>query len=119
MSFSWSMSYTSNTDTVKSTYFAYFLSVMKYGIIFWGNSINRRKIFTLQKKIIRIMASVKPRNSCRSVFKRLEVLTIPCKYIFSLLNFIVNNQGHFHSNLAPCSVNMRNRNELHRPTANY
>jgi hypothetical protein len=68
------MSYTSNADTLRSIYFAYFHSIMKYGIIFWGNSINRRQIFTLQKKIIRIMASVKPRNLCSSLFKRSEFL---------------------------------------------
>jgi hypothetical protein len=26
---------------------------MKYGIIFWGNSSDSRKVFTLQKKIVR------------------------------------------------------------------
>jgi hypothetical protein len=57
-----------------SIYFAYFHSVMKYGIIFWGNLYNSRKIFTLPKKIIRIMASVKHRNSCRSLLKRLRDL---------------------------------------------
>jgi hypothetical protein len=48
----------SNTDTLKSVYFAYFHSIMKYGIIFGGNSSSSKKIFTLQKKVVRIMASV-------------------------------------------------------------
>jgi len=34
----------------KSTYFAYFHSMTKYGTICWGNSFNSRVIFTLQKK---------------------------------------------------------------------
>jgi hypothetical protein len=92
---------------------------MKYTIIFWGNSSNRRKIFTLQKKIIRIMVSVKNRNSCRSLFKSLENLTtLPCGYIVSLLNFIVNDQEHFQTNLALHIVNTRNRHDFHRPSAN-
>jgi hypothetical protein len=41
----------------------------KYGIIVWGNSSNSRKIFTLQKKIIRTMAAAQPRTACRSLFK--------------------------------------------------
>jgi hypothetical protein len=45
----------SNITTLKSIYFTYFHSIIKYGIIFWGNSSNSGKIFTLQKKIIRIM----------------------------------------------------------------
>jgi hypothetical protein len=58
------------------------------------------------------------RNSCRSLFKRLEILALPCEYIFSLMNFIVNNQGHFQTNSAIHSVNTRNKNQLRRPIAN-
>jgi hypothetical protein len=47
---------------------------MKCGIIFGGNSLNSKKIFTLQKKIVRLMADVKPRYSCGSLFKRLQIL---------------------------------------------
>ena len=31
-------------------YFAYFHSIMSYGIIFWGNSTDNDVIFKLQKK---------------------------------------------------------------------
>jgi hypothetical protein len=107
-----------NADAVKSLYFAYFHSKMKYGIIAWGNSSNSKKIFTLQKNIVRLMVDVKPRNSCRSLFKRLEILTLPCEYIFSLLLFIVINQDHLQTNSAVHSVNTRNKNQLLRPIAN-
>ena len=46
----------SKIDTLKSIYYAYFHSVVKYGVIFWGKSLYSGKIFTLQKKIIRIVA---------------------------------------------------------------
>jgi hypothetical protein len=68
---------------------------MKYGIISGGNSSHSKKIFTLQKKIVRLMAGGKPRDSCKNLFKRLEILTLPCKYIFSLMIFIVKNQEFF------------------------
>jgi hypothetical protein len=55
------MGHISNINTLKSIYIAYFHSVIKYGIIFWANSSNSGKIFTLQKKIIRIMAGAQPR----------------------------------------------------------
>jgi hypothetical protein len=32
---------------------------MSYGIIFWGNSTDSKKVFYIQKKIIRIMAGTK------------------------------------------------------------
>jgi hypothetical protein len=50
-----SMFHISNITTLKSIYFTYFHSIIKYGIIFWGHSSNSGNIFTLQKKIIRIM----------------------------------------------------------------
>ena len=46
-----SMVHVSNINTLKSVYYAYFQSIIKYGIILWGNSSNSGKIFTLQKKI--------------------------------------------------------------------
>jgi hypothetical protein len=102
------LTHISSTETIKSIYFAQFHSIMKYRIIFWGNSHTSRKILTLQRKIIRIMASVKPRNSCRSMFKRLEILTRLYEYIFSLMNFKVNNQEYFQTHSALHSINTRN-----------
>jgi len=63
------MYYICNNDTLKSIYFAYFHSIASYGTIFWGNSSNSKKIFTLQKRIIRIMVGAHPRTSCRRLFK--------------------------------------------------
>jgi IS1 family transposase len=85
---------------------------------FTFNFPNSKMIFTLQNRTVRIIAGVKPRNSCRILFMRLEILPFPCKYIFTLMNFVVNNQEHFHTNSTIHSVNTRNRDHLHRPTAN-
>ena len=52
--------------------------VIKYGIIFWGHSSNSGRIFTLQKKIIKIIAGAQPVTSCRNLFKELQILPIPC-----------------------------------------
>ena len=43
----------SNINILKSIYYAYFHSIIKYEIILWGNPFNSGKIFTLQKKINR------------------------------------------------------------------
>jgi hypothetical protein len=59
-----------NENTLKSIYFVYFHRIVKYGVIFGGNSPNSRKIFTFQKKIIRIMIGAHPTTSCRRLFKK-------------------------------------------------
>jgi hypothetical protein len=64
------MIHISNINTRKSIYYAYFHSIIKYGIFLGGNSSNSGKIFTLQKKIIRIMAGAQNRTSYRNLFKQ-------------------------------------------------
>jgi hypothetical protein len=61
--------------------------------------------------------AVESRNSCRDLFKRLEILTLPCEYIFSLTLFITNNDEHFQTNADVHCVNTRYKHYLHKPTA--
>jgi len=65
---------------------------MSYGIMFWGNSSHSSVIFKMQKRVIRIIRAYGYRESCRELFKELEILTFSSQYIFSLLLFVVNNR---------------------------
>jgi hypothetical protein len=51
--------------------------------IFWENSTNSRKVFTIQKKIIRIMAGVKKRFSCRQLLKKFNILPLVGQYLMT------------------------------------
>ena len=55
-----------NLNILCMVYFAYFHSVLQYGIIFWGNSTHVHQVFKLQKRVVRVMSVVGPRSSCRS-----------------------------------------------------
>ena len=70
-----SLVHISNHNTLKSVYYAYFHSIIKHGIISWGNSSDTGKILTLQNEIVSIMAIAQCRTSCRSLFK-LEILPV-------------------------------------------
>ena len=50
------------------------------------------KTFRLQKRIIRIMAGCRYRDSCRKLFINLEILPLPSQYILSLLMFMIRSQ---------------------------
>ena len=65
---------TCRTPCQQSINYAHFHSIIKYGFYFCGNSSNSKKIFTLQKKMVRIMAGAQHRTLCRSLFKQLETL---------------------------------------------
>ena len=75
-------------------YYAFFHSVMSYGIIrvFWGKSCHSSIIFRLQKKVIRIMEEWGNRVSCRGLFKKFQILPLKSQYILSLLMFVVQNR---------------------------
>jgi IS1 family transposase len=109
------MAHISNTNTLKSIYYAHFHSITEYGIVFWDNSSKGWKIFTSQKKFIRIMAGAQPRTSCKSLLKQLEILSLSCQYLFSLSNFIINIQEIFQTNLSIHNIKTRNKHHLHRP----
>jgi hypothetical protein len=49
---------------------------------------------------------------------RLEILPLPRECVFTLMNFVVNNQELFLTNSAIHRVNTRNRDHVHRPIAN-
>jgi len=83
--------------------------------IFGGNCSTSGKIFTLQKKIRRIVAGAKPRTSCSSLFKQLEILPVPCQDILSLMTFLISNQGNFETDSSMHNMNARNKNHLNRP----
>jgi len=57
---------------------------------------------TFQNRTVRIIAGVKSRNSRTNLIMRVDVLTLPSKYTFILMNFDVNNQQLFQPNSAAC-----------------
>jgi hypothetical protein len=90
-----------------------FLVSFSYGIIFWGNSSFSMQIFRIQKKVIRVMSGLRPRDSCKEAFKDWGILPLQSQYIFSLL-FVVNNMGFYHSTSQIHGFNTRRNFELYR-----
>ena len=58
------------TDVSKLVYYGSFHSIMSYGVIFWGDSTEGKRLFTNQKKLVRIIASAHERELSGSLFKR-------------------------------------------------
>ena len=98
---------------LKMVYYAFFHSVMSYGLIFWGNSTNSKCVFKLQKNAIRIIMGAKNNDSCREFFKLLKILPLSAQYIYSLLMFLVNNKNLFLDNVDLYSIKTRNSYNLH------
>jgi len=99
--------YLSN-DALKMVYYAFFHSVMPYGLIFWGNSTHSTCVFKLQKRAIRIIMGARNNDLCREFFKILNILPLSAQYIYSLLMFVVNNRNLFLDNADSYTVKTRN-----------
>jgi hypothetical protein len=105
-------------STLKVIYYAYFHAIMEYGIIFWGNSSLSKKIFQLQKKIIRTMTGSTSRASCKPLFKTLGILTMLSQYILSLMTFLANTLEYFTFQSSIHGKNTRGRVQIQKPIAN-
>ena len=106
-----------DTTSIKTTYFAYFHSLLEYGIAFWGNSTGNKKVFKLQKRAIRLMTGSKSRTSCQPLFPQLGILTLSSQYIFSLMRFLTQNLELYTTNSTIHNHNTRSRIQLHKPSA--
>lgn len=102
---------------ILTAYFAYFHSLLSYGIAFWGcQKQNLDAIFVLQKRCIRIMTRKDPLTHCKPLFKELEIMTVPCVYIYRCI-LIVKSMPNLSLNSDLHSHNTRRRNDLHVPRA--
>ena len=109
--------YMSN-DVLRTIYFSHVHSVISYGIIFWGNSHLSTNIFKIQKRIIRTITNTGRHDTCRPLFKHLQILTLPSQYIFSILLFVIKNRDLFLSNSEIHKINTRYNQNLHLPSTN-
>jgi hypothetical protein len=101
-------------ETVRTLYYAYFRSLLLYGLIFWGNSVKAKLIFRLQRKAIRAMMQIPRTTSCKQYFKYLHILPLPLSYIYiyEVLVYIKSNSNLFTTNSRVHSYNTRNKDDL-------
>jgi hypothetical protein len=62
------------------------------------------------------MTGSRPKDSCRKVFTKLEILPLPSLYIFSLLRFVIKNKELFITNEETHSYGIRQCADLHYPS---
>jgi hypothetical protein len=51
------------------------------------------------------MSGAETRASCRGLFRKLEILPVPCQYILSLVLFIIDSPNNFQTGLEIQSTN--------------
>ena len=105
-------------ETLRMVYFVHIHSIMSYGMIFWGNQQYSDKIFKIKKRAIRNITNSRMSDSCRELFKKLEILPLYSQYIFSILIFVLKKKHLFYANNQNHIIHTRFKTNLHPPTAN-
>ena len=75
-------------EMLKIVYYSNFNSVINHGLPFWGISPHSKKIFRMQKRIVRIMMGCRKEVSCKNLFRKLKILPLLSQYIVSLMMFL-------------------------------
>ena len=69
---------------LKNAYYAFFNSILLYGILLWGNSGNVSKVLVLQKQAIRVLTGSSYDAHCKPLFVSQGILMVINLYIQSV-----------------------------------
>jgi len=70
---------------LRDVYFALFHARLSYGILLWGGSSHSHEVFLAQKRVVRVLFGLSKYESCRGVFRRGNIMTVACQYIYTVL----------------------------------
>lgn len=102
-----------NFETALSMYYAFAQAWLNYGIILWGNSTDILSVFTLQKRLIRILVHIEETDSCKPYFIKNNILTLTSIYILETCKFVRKYPTFFKTrNEIPHKYTLRNRNNI-------
>lgn len=80
---------------IKTVYFSLFQSVFSYAILTWGHSSHLCRIFSLQRRVMRIMSRLTFRQDVKEKFRELNILTVPSYYILKALMYVKHNINNY------------------------
>ncbi|KAI5635039.1 reverse transcriptase (RNA-dependent DNA polymerase) domain-containing protein [Phthorimaea operculella] len=84
-----------SSTVMRQVYFAHFHSLMSYGVLLWGASSDSERVFVLQKRALRILTGIDPKESCRTLFAKHGIMTLHSLYLFETIKYIRQNLQNF------------------------
>jgi hypothetical protein len=97
---------------MKIAYFAFFESILRYGLIVWGNGIGIEKVLVLQKKAIRILTNSQPLEHCKPLFVETGILTVVNLYVYNILILVKKQYFKYDLRGQMYEYNIRTRTNL-------
>lgn len=81
-------------DVLVTAYRSLVETHMRYVLLAWGHSSHASRIFSLQRRVVRILAARGYREEVRDAFGALKIFTLPSLYIYSCLLMAKQREGH-------------------------
>lgn len=106
---------TVSTEAALTAYHGYVSSVLSYGLLLWGNSVEVVKAFRVQKKCVRAICGTWFMDSCKPLFKKLSILPLVCMYIRELCVFVKQCPKYFQLQSQVVNRNSRYKYRLYLP----
>ena len=111
------LKYKLSRDILIMLYYANFHSLISYGIVLWGQGSYWKDVFIAQKKAIRIINGKEWNEdglpiSCRSLFRKFGILTLPSLYIYECVKFILISGNQFDRFSGIHGYNTRNKDNF-------
>ena len=101
-----------DVETARLVYFSYFHSIMSYGILLWGRAADIESIFILQKRAVRAIYNLRRRESLRELFKKINIMTVPCQFIYENIMHVRKNPHLFNKISDRHNFNTRNKDKI-------
>lgn len=102
-------------DQLLQLYHAEVDSRLRYGLCFWGMSADSPNVFISQKRIVRAIAGVDLRTTCRPLFKSYKIMTLYSLLIYELGVYVFENGSSFVLNMDVHNVNTRSGSDIRLP----
>lgn len=81
--------------TIINVYYSLVYSHLNYCVLLWGNSIESKRIFIAQKRIIRMIFGLDPRTTCKPSFIANKLMTVSCIFLYRCLKYVKENEQNF------------------------
>ncbi|KAL0861132.1 hypothetical protein ABMA27_009630 [Loxostege sticticalis] len=104
-------------DAALAAYHGHVSSVLDYGLLLWGNSVDADKAFKMQKRCIRVINAAWFLDSCVPLYRKFKILPLPCMYIRDVCIFVKTYPKYFkkRSDVIPRQKREKFKHLLYQP----
>jgi len=102
-------------NLIRNIYFTKFHSLLWFGILFLGEAGGEltTRLLRIPKQVIRSMAGLSSRTSCRQLFKELNILTLVSIYLMEVICYKRKHHQFVKLNSNIRVHNMRRKMDIH------